>query len=209
MSPTMVSVPLILLQRTTNSLQPWNIMRMMTVLLTPLLGQNGPTHRCMEPHLESSNLADERKVGGARAFAAKAPEFVSDITSCTHDRVIGSGDTQGSHFHASADTAEPHLHCWKNNHVVNAFQEWDSLKGLLPNLASITDVVKIKHSACDVFTRKMSSTSGGLDAQNRVLSVQIRRRHPSLECPRRNVHLGLARPKLECVRVLRRENPGR
>jgi hypothetical protein len=32
------------------------------------------------------------------------------------------GDNQGSRFRTS-DTAEPCLHCWKNDHVLNTIQE--------------------------------------------------------------------------------------
>jgi hypothetical protein len=120
-----------------------------------------------QPHLplrgnhsdSNPEFADERKGGGARAFAATTPEFVLDILSRNRNRVACSGDTQGSSFRTS-DTMEPCLHHWKNNHVVNTIQEWGSQKGLFPNLAPITKAVKSKHSVHNVFSRKMSSTAG-------------------------------------------------
>jgi hypothetical protein len=105
------------------------------------------------------DLAEGGKVGGARAFAATAPEFVSDIASRTRTSNTRSGDTKGSRFRTS-DTSEPRLFYWNQNHVVNTTKEWGTLKGPFPALAPITETVKIKHAIYDAFTRKMSSTNG-------------------------------------------------
>ncbi len=105
------------------------------------------------------DLADERQVGGARAFAATAPDFVSDVATRTRARTNRTGDTQGSRFR-TVDTTDSRLQCWQNNHVVNHMKKWGSLKGPFPVLAPITELVKIKHAIYDAFTRKMIATTG-------------------------------------------------
>ena len=94
-----------------------------------------------------SNLdLNEGQVGGGpRAFAATAPDFVSDLVSSrTRTRTNRTGDTQASRI----DTASPRLRYWKNNHVVTEMKDWGSLKGAFPVLAPITEIIKIKHSIC-------------------------------------------------------------
>ncbi len=105
------------------------------------------------------DLADERQVGGARAFAATAPDFVSDVATRTRARANRTGDTQGSRFR-TVDTTDSRLQCWQNNHVVNHMKKWGSLKGPFPVLAPVTELVKIKHAIYDAFTRKMIATTG-------------------------------------------------
>ena len=80
------------------------------------------------PGNSNYGLAEEEgKVGRARAFAKRDPDFVSGIAHRTRTtrtraraRTTRSGDTQASRFDILS--ASPRLRYWTNNHVVNTMK---------------------------------------------------------------------------------------
>jgi hypothetical protein len=103
--------------------------------------------------LNQDLLSDNRRVQGARIFAATPPDF----TPRAHCR---AGNTQNDTKVAGNINDDPRNDCWKNKHTDAATEEWGRIKGTFPVVPPLMEIVKIKNSVCDLFVSKLEASRG-------------------------------------------------
>jgi hypothetical protein len=83
--------------------------------------------------LNQDLLSDNRRVQGARIFAATPPDF----TPRAHCR---AGNTQNDTKVAGNINDDPRNDCWKNKHTDAATEEWGRIKGRFPVVPPLMEI---------------------------------------------------------------------